>query len=118
MGYVREGYPDLFISYARADDQRDEEGDRPGWVTCLSRLLRKEIDRKLGKIGACDLWMDHRLAAGTLFDDSLDARVRESATMLIVLSPGYVESSWCKRGKWTSFTPRPPSGRSARPGFS
>lgn len=97
MGYVKHDAPDLFISYSRADDQGDEESERPGWVTTLSRLLRKEVDKKLGKVGVCDIWMDHRLAAGDVLDQSLDARVRESATMLIVLSPGYLGSSWCKR---------------------
>jgi len=97
MGYVNESSPDLFISYAHADDQGDEETKRPGWVTSFSRLLRKELDRKLGKIGACDLWMDHRIAAGAMFDTSLETKVRSSAVMLIVLSPGYVLSSWCQR---------------------
>jgi hypothetical protein len=66
-------------------------------VTALSRLLRKEISRKHGKVGTCDIWMDHRMAAGDVIDASLDAEVRGGAAMLIVLSPGYLESSWCKR---------------------
>ena len=97
MGYVKEDAPDLFISYSRADDQGDDEAKKPGWVTALARLLRKEIGTKLGKTGACDIWMDHRLAAGDELDASLDGKVRDSAAMLIVLSPGYRESSWCKR---------------------
>jgi hypothetical protein len=97
MGYVNNDAPDLFISYSRADDQRDDDANKPGWVTALSRLLRREIDRKLGKVGACDIWMDHRMAAGDPIDASLDDRVRASAAMLIVLSPGYLDSSWCER---------------------
>ncbi len=59
MGYFNADAPDLFISYSRADDQGSA-----GWVTTLSRLLREEIGRKLGKVEACDLWMDHRLTLG------------------------------------------------------
>ncbi|WP_165253281.1 toll/interleukin-1 receptor domain-containing protein [Paludisphaera soli] len=97
MGYLHDDAPDLFISYSHADDQTYDEARKPGWVTSLSRLLRKEIDRKLGKVGACDLWMDHRLAAGDAVDASLHAKISGSATMLIVLSEGYLRSSWCQR---------------------
>src|SRR4051794_11240506 len=97
MGYVKGDAPDLFISYAHVDDQGDEAARKPGWVTALKRLLEKEVDRKLGKVGACAIWMDHRLAAGDLIDASLAAQVGDSAAMLIVLSPGYLGSSWCKR---------------------
>ena len=97
MGYLKADAPDLFISYSHVDDQGGRDADKPGWVTELSRLLRKELDTKLGKVGACDIWMDHRLATGAVLDASLDDKVRASAAMLIVLSPGYLISSWCQR---------------------
>jgi hypothetical protein len=94
MGFVHPDKPDIFISYARGDDQADDEGEA-GWVTTIKRLLEKRLFRPLGQ--NCDVWMDHRLATGADLPAELEAKVRASAILLIVLSPGYLASSWCER---------------------
>src|SRR5262249_12249495 len=94
MGFVRDDRPDLFISYARGDDQADAEGE-VGWITTLKQKLENRLFRPLGQ--NCDIWMDRRLATGSDLSRELEDRVRASALLLIVLSPGYLQSSWCER---------------------
>jgi hypothetical protein len=97
MGFVQPGKPDIFVSYARVNDQNLDGDDEPGWVTTLVRYLRKQLDEKLGRIGAIEMWMDHQLATGSALDRAIEGKVRDSQIMLILLSPGYLESSWCRR---------------------
>lgn len=86
---------DLFVSYAHADD-KVPAGARNGWVTTLVGQLKLVLQRKLGGTGA-QVWMDHALAANQPLTATLRDRVSRSRTMLIVLSPGYVKSTWCQR---------------------
>jgi hypothetical protein len=86
---------DVFISYAHADDEVPQ-GARTGWVTTLVGELRKILRRKLGGSGA-EIWMDHQLAADAAVSDELRARLRESRTLILVMSPGYQQSDWCQR---------------------
>ena len=86
---------DIFISYAHADDEVPQ-GARFGWVTTLAGELRRILRRKLGGDGA-EIWMDHQLAADAGVSDELRARVRESRTLVLVMSPGYQRSEWCQR---------------------
>jgi TIR domain-containing protein len=86
---------DIFISYAHADDEVPQ-GARSGWVTTLVGELRKILRRKLGGDGA-EIWMDHQLAADAGVSDELRARLRESRTLVLVMSPGYQRSDWCQR---------------------
>ncbi len=96
MGYIDPDRPDVFISYAHLDDEPVGEPEEPGWVTALYRRIGKQLRKRLGS-GACDVWMDHRFTTGDELTEDLDRRVRESALLLIVLSPSYVNSRWCGR---------------------
>ena len=99
MGYVKEDAPDLFISYSRGGrpgGRRGKEtrlGNGSGTPTPVSEIGTQSSVRPVRAISG---WIN-RLAAGDELDASLDGKVRDSAAMLIVLSPGYRESSWCKR---------------------
>ena len=95
MGFVQKNSQDIFVSYARVDDATG--GTDAGWVTSFKRLLKIELDRKLGKVDACDIWMDHRLPIGSSLADEIFTKVRTSAVLLVVLSKGYLNSVWCER---------------------
>lgn len=83
----------LFVSYARVDDQPVQGEEK--WVTELVREVRTQIDRKLGRIGSCRIWMDHELRGNARLTDEIEQQVNNSAVMLVLLSPGYLESDWC-----------------------
>jgi len=86
---------DLFLSYAHADDEVPA-GASKGWVTAVVDELSKVLRRKLGRSGA-RIWMDQELAANANVSATLLDAVRSSQTLLLVMSPGYQLSPWCKR---------------------
>ena len=85
---------DLFVSYAHADDEVPI-GAQTGWVTTLVAELKKVLRRKLGGAGAVE-WMDHRLASHEAVTTTLLDRLGRSRVLLLVMSPGYVQSRWCR----------------------
>jgi hypothetical protein len=98
MAYVNPNRLDLFISYAHVDDEPDPAfPDRPGWVTTLVRCLEKRLAKKLGRVDAYDIWRDPKLAGHVDLTPELIARVRDAAVFLLVLSPAYLASEWCRR---------------------
>ncbi len=96
MAYVSGYEHDVFISYAHVDNEPLGDTDL-GWVSLLARNLQTAVDRKLGRKGLCDLWMDYRLRNNEPFTPSIMDAVEKSATLLVVLSPGYLASPWCER---------------------
>jgi TIR domain len=93
MGFVREGdYPDVFVSYAHVDNQ----GDMP-WVTNLVRHLGDQLAPRLGS-KEVHLWRDYDALDGNHpFPSKIIDSVRNSATLLVVMSEGYLYSEWCAR---------------------
>jgi hypothetical protein len=96
MGFVQPENDDLFVSYAHVDDE-PAEGVETGWVTTLVRSLKRELARKLGRPDAASVWMDHRLGTNLAVTPEIEDRIRRCAALLLVLSPGYLASQWCRR---------------------
>jgi hypothetical protein len=67
---------DVYISYARKDE---------AWV--------KQFASALKEAGA-NVWSDQELEPGERWQESLEAALRESNTLVVVLSPESVESRW------------------------
>ncbi|HAB19454.1 MAG TPA: toll/interleukin-1 receptor domain-containing protein [Verrucomicrobiota bacterium] len=86
--------PDVFISYARSDDEPPATAEF-GWVTTFVGELKKVLRRKLGGKGA-EVWMDHQLASNEPLTETLLERVRSSRTIVLFLSKGYLASRWCQ----------------------
>jgi hypothetical protein len=98
MAYVHPDKLDIFISYAHVDDEPDPAfPDRPGWVTTLVRCLEKRIAKRLGRVDSFDIWRDAKLAGHVELTPDILGRVREAAVFLLVLSPAYLASEWCRR---------------------
>jgi TIR domain len=85
----------VFISYAHADNLPMDE-KAPGWVSDFVDKLQRAMARQSGG-GAIEFWMDHRLEPQRRVDEELCRRIRESAVILAVMSPRYLESVWCQR---------------------
>jgi len=90
MGYVPGFDNDIFISYSHIDDQGV---DGPGWVSDFHRRLVIEVEEELG--AKLHVWRDKRITGATDFTKDLDKQVRGSAMLLAVLSPSYLNSTWC-----------------------
>lgn len=100
---------DVFVSYARADDS--PVLGQAGWVTIFVRQLRRALGRKLG-LNEADVWMDHRLAVNQPVSQALPEKVGGSKVILLIMSPGYQRSDWC-RIELESFLARNQDGESA-----
>lgn len=94
-GFVPGYDHDVFVSYAHVDDLPQSGAER-GWVTTLVSNLRVQLARKLGRDEA-RIWMDHQLAGNTPVTPTLIGALERVATLLVVMSPGYLASEWCMR---------------------
>lgn len=94
MGYVTGYEHDIFISYAHIDNT--PFGTEKGWVTAFVDDLKNYLDRGLG-CRDVSIWMDRELTCNEAFAGSIEDALRNSATLLVVASPGYLGSEWCKR---------------------
>ena len=98
MAYVPGFEHDIFVSYAHVDDMA-LPGFDDGWVTTLVKNLKILVSQSLGRTDAYSLWMDYRLQHNVAITDAVMDNVRKAATLVIILSPGYLASDWCQREK-------------------
>ncbi|MGY6277520.1 toll/interleukin-1 receptor domain-containing protein [Methylomonas sp. MgM2] len=94
MEHSNSEHPDVFISYAHADDEAPF-GVRFGWVTTFVEELKKRLRSKLGNSGA-NVWMDWQLHANDQVTEMLMDKVNHSRVLVLFMSPGYVRSQWCR----------------------
>jgi hypothetical protein len=95
MGVVQGFEHDMFVSYAHQDNV-PAVGRDSGWVVTLVTELEREVRQRLGrKEFGC--WMDYQLDENLPVSNELVLRVQKSATLLVVISPTYLNSAWCRR---------------------
>jgi len=99
---------DVFLSYAHVDNQPFPPAEQ-GWVTTFATTLKKRIQRN--RPGEFRLWMDPILSTNDLTGEIFEA-LEQSATLLIVDSPGFRTSPWCAREKHQFL--RAAAGRGSR----
>ncbi|HTQ07173.1 MAG TPA: toll/interleukin-1 receptor domain-containing protein [Polyangiaceae bacterium] len=87
------------MSYAHIDNEAGPGA--VGWVDSLIDRLCRELQQRLGRKDV-SVWIDRRLTENRpLTPEILDA-VKRSATMLVIMSPSYLNSEWCARER-TAF---------------
>jgi TIR domain len=96
MAFVPHYTYDIFVSYAHVDDL-PEPVTQEGWVTTLVQGLKKRLAQKLGRNDAFTLWMDRELAGNIPITPEIIHTLQHSATLLLILSPGYLASTWCQQ---------------------
>ena len=88
---------DIFISYARLDNDANSE-DNYSWINKFHDKLSSYLDQRLGERDVIKLWYDRRtIDEATDFDDSIREGVAKSALMICINSPGYKKSEWCTK---------------------
>jgi hypothetical protein len=88
---------DLFISYARVDND-DVFGVK--WVSALLHDLRNLLAQKIGRHEQVSIWWDDtELRGNDAVTPKIEAALRQTATFLMILSPGYLASQWCLQEK-------------------
>lgn len=86
---------DIFVSYASVDDEPLPGADK-GWVTTLIKGLKNLLGQKLGCRDAYTLWRDDELRGHQQSTLETIEQLENSALLLLVLSPGYLASQWCR----------------------
>jgi len=83
---------DVFISYRHLDNElHDEQGK--GWIDNFHERFESVLGETLGYEPS--IWRDPRLPGNVYFADVLEERIRNTAVMISILSPGYLQSEWC-----------------------
>lgn len=100
MAYIPDCEHDIFVSYAHVDNE-PLPGVEHGWVTTLVEGLQTKLAMKLGRSDAYSLWMDYQLPRHEDVSGQLTEALRRTATLVVILSPGYVASEWCGRERNT-----------------
>ena len=85
---------DMFVSYAHLDNQPPAAGIA-GWVELLVEKLQLEV-RQRG-IRQFEALSDEKLAENFPLTPQLLSKIGRSATLLVVMSPAYLQSDWCRR---------------------
>ena len=107
MGYIPGFTHDVFVSYAHVDDV-PLPGASVGWVTTFVGFLRIRLAQRLGRDDVFSVYLDHALRCSEALSPQLETTVKEAATLMIVLSPGYLASTWCEREREIFLASRPP----------
>jgi hypothetical protein len=97
MAYVN-GYDfDYFLSYAHEDNKPVPGADtEEGWVSLFFEVLNYELGTLSGGT-ICSPWKDGRIPLHTELEDELIATVGRAAVLLVLLSPSYANSKWCRK---------------------
>jgi len=100
MAYVPGYAHDIFVSYAQVDDLTDQDGV-DGWVTTLIKKLSNRLAQRLGRRDSFSIWYDHYLSHHVNITPEIMSTLEKTATLVVVLSPGYLASEWCQRERHT-----------------
>jgi hypothetical protein len=84
---------DLFISYAHIDNRSILEGNR-GWIDLLHERLEIRLAQLLGK--APRIWRDRKLKGYEAFGETIVIELSQSAILISVVSPRYIDSESCR----------------------
>lgn len=85
---------DIFISYCHYDNAAP--GDEPGWVDHFHEGLESWLMRRFGR-KKITIWRDKKLKGSTLFDNRIKEKIRNSALFMVLLSPNYLNSDYCRK---------------------
>src|SRR6516164_1598358 len=84
----------LFVSYAHVDDLATP-GEDQGWVSRFHKYLETYLSQSIGE--QAKVWRDDRLRGNDIFANEIVKQFPETAILLSIVSPRYLESEWCLR---------------------
>lgn len=97
MPYVSGFDHDIFISYALVDDEK-RPGVEMGWVTAFVKTLEISLSSAIGRLGRLEPWWDRtNLKENQPLDKQIQQALEKTACLVVILSPGFLESPWCPK---------------------
>lgn len=85
---------DLFISYAHIDNQ-PLTPEQKGWITRFHASLEALLSMRMG--GKAQIWRDNKLKGNDVFADEIVDQFAQTAVLVSVLTPRYLNSDWCNK---------------------
>lgn len=85
---------EVFISYSHRDN-RSPDGEQPGWVQQFHRALATYLTEVLGREPV--IFRDTKLPRDQPFPEVLVDELASARAFVCVMSPNYVNSTWCRR---------------------
>lgn len=85
---------DLFISYAHIDNE-PLTPPQQGWITRFHASLEALLSMRMG--GKARIWRDNKLQGNDVFAGEIVAQFEQTAVLITVLTPRYLNSDWCNR---------------------
>jgi hypothetical protein len=83
-----------FISYAHLDD-RPLSDKQKGWVTRFHATFEALLSMRLGE--KARVWRDDKLRGNDVFAPEIVAQFPQTALLITIVTPRYVQSEWCRR---------------------
>lgn len=87
---------DVFVSYSHGDPRGDGSSPLKRWTVSLIRELQDEIQAVDTEFDNLGIWIDEAIDPTAHLTLDLRNKVKASGILLIVMSPRYLQSSWCK----------------------
>lgn len=84
----------LFISYAHIDNL-PLTPEQQGWITRFHTTLEALLSMRIG--GKAEIWRDEKLQGNDVFADEITAQFPQTALLISILTPRYLNSEWCAR---------------------
>ncbi|MHC4070957.1 MAG: toll/interleukin-1 receptor domain-containing protein [Planctomycetota bacterium] len=84
----------LFISYAHIDNQ-PLIPEQQGWITRFHASLEALLSMRMG--GKAHIWRDDKLQGNDVFADEIVDQFAQTAVLVSVLTPRYLNSEWCSK---------------------
>jgi hypothetical protein len=85
----------IFLSYARIDNDKDEQDSHQGWVAYFHSRLRLVLNPKLGE--RLDFWRDvQEIEKGEGWHETIKEALHDAKVLLPVLSPAFLRSDNCQ----------------------
>ncbi len=84
----------LFISYAHIDNE-PLTPEQEGWITRFHASLEALLSMRMG--GRAEIWRDDKLKGNDVFADEIVEQFPETAVLVSILTPRYLNSEWCTR---------------------
>jgi len=87
---------DVFVSYSHGARASETETPLKDWTLELIRRLETDIRIVDSEFESLHIWRDEKIDPTIHLTDELRAKVKQAAILLIVMSPPYLASAWCK----------------------
>jgi hypothetical protein len=87
---------DVFVSYSHGDPSSAGDSPLKRWTNSLIRELKAEVQSVDTEFDRLHVWLDAQIDPTADLTEELRGKVKSSGILMIIMSPRYLKSSWCK----------------------